>query len=101
MIGAYTTNKILFSRDTHDKWGQVTGTATAVVKTRVNRKRRRIIDFKGDEVVSEIALLIKRLDQPGLTIDITTRARVQGQDWPIRAIRKPEDFSWGFFEVLL
>lgn len=101
MIGAYTTDKITFSKDTVDKWGAITATATALAKCRVNRKRRRVVDFKGDEVVSEFSLLIKRLDQPSLTIDITTRARIQGQDWPIRAIRKPEDFSWGFYEVYL
>jgi hypothetical protein len=101
MIGAYTTDKITFSKDTVDKWGQVTATATAIAKCRVNRKRKRIVDFKGDEIISEYSLSIKRLDQPGLTIDITTRAQVDGQAWPIRAIREPKDFSWGFFEVYL
>jgi len=101
MIGAYTTRKIIFEKDTVDKWGRVLSTASILAKARVIRKRRRIVDFKGDEVISEFSLLIKRLDQPGMTIDITTRAVIELQAWPIRAIRQPEDFSWGFYEVYL
>jgi hypothetical protein len=101
MIGAYQTDKIDFKHDTVDKWGHVLSTTTLNLRCRVVRKRRKIVDFKGEEVLSELSILIKRLDYPGGTLDFTWRATVLGQEWPIRAIRQPKDFSWGIFEVFL
>lgn len=96
MINVYQVDSVTLVRPTRDQWGEITGLTLTPLKARIDYKVRKVIDFKGEEVLSSKMVLLQNMD-----IHPDDRLRIDNTDWPIKRIEKPQDFSWHIVKVFL
>jgi len=96
MINAYLIDTVKFIRPMKDKRGQTISETVVEVPARKVYKVRRMIGNAGEEVQSELTIMVQDRDA-----DLAELVETDGQRWAILAIKRKRDFSWGFMEVML
>jgi len=99
MLNAYLVDIVYVARPTRDQWGEITMLTLTEVRARIDWTVHRVINFKGEEVLSDKMVLMHERDiHPD---DFVRVDGASGKDWPVIKIAKPKDFSWNIVEVYL
>lgn len=99
MIDAYLVDTIYRVRPARDSWGEIIALTLTELRGRITYKVRKVLNFKGEEVLSDRSVLLQEMD-----IHPDDRIRIgglSGVDWPIKRIDKPKDFTWNVVEVFI
>lgn len=96
MIKAYLVDQVSLLREHRDEYGEIISTDIEAIACRVDWKRRRITNERGEELISEALIMLESRD-----VHEDDKIRIDAKDWKILRIAKPKDFSWGFIEVYI
>lgn len=98
MLQAYKQETATHHSNVYDSWGERTETDT-VIPVRATRERKRVKDAKGEYVISELQLHIRK----DITVEFDDMFTFDGKKSPIITIKKPRAFinAYGHTEVYL
>ena len=108
MIHAYCRHHVTIIRwEGNDSWGEPESATMIDAKGYVDFKTRLVRDQKGEQVVSDVMVIlprsIERAGVLGRKLSLQDRLQIDGESFTrsIIEIRKPEGFSYQHYEVYL
>lgn len=103
MIKVYLTDHVWLVHTVIDQWGEPMTVTHTPLNGKLVYKTRKVIDFKGEEVISEFSVLLAtiNIDHDDKIQVVPDAAGEPGFHWPIKTITKPADWGIRFLEVFL
>jgi hypothetical protein len=96
MIGAYLIDRVIIVTTTEAAFGEPGTETTETVKARIEWRTKKVLNFVGEEVVSEKQVMIR--PRP---LNHSQKIRIGAFDWPIIGISRAADFRERLIEVAL
>jgi hypothetical protein len=98
MLQAYKQETVIQHANTYDQWGERTE-INSTVPAKIIHERKRVKDSKGEYVVSEVQLYLRK----DVVVGESDMFTVDGDKRPIITIKEPRAFinAYGHMEIYL